>query len=215
MTSHALTPEQEYREKKAYLDAVERIYVMFHGAALAHPKIGANGNVSSAHSVAPAIIHETLRDLARTLLEPVEKERDGAARDHHRSWPECPECLHYFREDENYAMLNAKQASELEEAREENTRLREQLDEAQELLRRIQGWDHMDDAEDGHYWRREIAAVAKPLWQMLAELGDSVPAAEWDRAAHARVASAEKELAAARAALEPRPPLRDEEKGTV
>lgn len=198
MTSHALTDAQEEAIHHACLDLMD----------LPHYS-------DSRHEDSLRI----LRDLARTLLEPVEKERD--AEREHRKINE--------RLLENMSVRCEQREGELAEAREENTRLREQLGQVKKDRKRCPGYTcvhvggyggHCNDCcrllhqqetpkpgrgVQGIAARGEVTAETEPLWKKLAAIGDAIPDAEWDRIAHARVSAAEKELAAARAALEPRP----------
>ena len=49
--------------------------------------------------------------------------------------------------------------AELAEARAEIARLTAERDACHLLIKRLAGWDHLDTAGDGAYWRREMTAL--------------------------------------------------------
>lgn len=95
-----------------------------------------------------ASAENTADDLRRKLTQ-VERERDEALLNHHRTWPDCPRCVELMRQDEEAAMLNAKLEQSAREAWAVTGKLAL-------LLERIKGWDHLPFVGDGPFWIREI-----------------------------------------------------------
>lgn len=122
MTSHALTPEQT---EALSVQAVRTIGSILGSCDDCCTEATQGDMCARCYKVFDGLM-EFGRDLAEWLLEPVEKERD--------EWKALLRTM-TMRADENLAMCSAakmeiyKLRALFSEAREENTRLREQLDE--------------------------------------------------------------------------------------